>query len=304
MQIRSIGLNDLADAAALLADAPALRHANAAWLKSLTLDDPTCAPELALLALEQNTVVGCCLGCQREDRAVIKLFGVSPAVRRQGIATALFTAFEQASRDRDLQAIVVGGVAPNYALPGVPLASTSAIGFLEQSGYHSDRSSRVDLIVHLDQIDLDCAPAVARLAAEGLRLGRATPELVTKAAAFALGQFSSAWEWEVGHSASFDPIPLFVALDGQEVVSFAAYDVSGPGRFGPTGTLATLRRRGLGGTLMRMCLADIRERGDSTCTIGWAGPIGYYARAVDARMGTAFWVFQKALCDHRTHSQP
>jgi len=295
MQIRPIGPLDLAATAALLSETLALAHANAAWLQGLTLDDPTCESEIALLAVDREAVIGCCLGCRRDDRAVIKLFAVSPAARRQGIATALFSALEQASRDKALQRIVVGGVAPNYALPGVPLASISAIGFLERAGYRSDRSARVDLIVDLDDVDLDCQPAVARLAAQGLTLQRATPERVPEAAAFALGQFSSSWEWEVGRSAQFQPIPLFVALDGDEVVAFAAYEVSGPGRFGPTGTLPTFRRRGIGSTLMRMCLADMKTRGDCSCTIGWAGPIGYYARAVNARMGPAFWVYEKDL---------
>jgi mycothiol synthase len=86
-----------------------------------------------------------------------------------------------------------------------------------------------------------------------------------------------------------------VALDGDRVVSFAAYDVTGLGRFGPTGTHPDYRQRGIGGTLLKLCLHSLRERGDPMAEIIWVGPVAYYARTVSARISRVFWNFNKGL---------
>mgnify|MGYP005866281417 FL=1 len=81
------------------------------------------------------------------------------------------------------------------------------------------------------------------------------------------------------------------------MVAFAAYDVTGPARFGPTGTDPAYRQRGIGGALLKECLRSLRDRGEVVAEIGWAGPIGFYARAVDARIHRVYWGFAKSLGD-------
>lgn len=264
-------------------------------LRRLTLDDPTAAAELLLLAVEGQRVEGFCLGCQREQAGAVKLLGVRPASRRQGLASGLLAQFETACRQLGLEQIVFGAVAPNYYLPGVPVDCISLIAALDRWGYHSDRLARVNMTVDLKQSALATEDDVARLRSEGLLVQRATPDQVEQASAWAGEHFSPAWAWEVSQTATYQPVPLFVALDGDTVVGFAVYDVTGHAWFGPTGTLPAQRRRGIGGCLLRLCLADMRARGDSLAEIGWAGPLGYYARAVGAQMGRAFWVFAKEL---------
>ena len=189
------------------------------------------------------------------------------------------------------------GVAPNYLVPGVDLHHTDAVAFLMQRGYETERVARVDMDVDLRRADLETLEDEVRLGREGIVLRRARPEEITAAAEFALTHFSAPWQQEVADTARFEVPPLFIALANSQIIAFAAYDVTGLSRFGPTGTHSDYRRRGIGGALLRMCLRSIRERGESRAEIAWAGPLGFYARAVGATIGRAYWTFRKGLAD-------
>ena len=265
------------------------------WLRYRTLDDPCCSPELLLLAVVEGEIVGFCFGRIREGKGSIKLFGVSKAYRRRGVATALFDEIESRFGARGIGKVTVGAMGPNYFAPGVELQYTDAISFLMHRGYATERTSRVDMAVDLQHTDPDTREVEKRLAEEGMVLRRAEPGDIEATAELALTYFSTGWHYEVSETARFDPPPLFIALDNGRVVGFAAYDVTGRSRFGPTGTRPDYRRRGIGAALLKMCLRSMRDRGDNRAEISWAGPLGFYARAVDARIHKAYWVFHKSL---------
>lgn len=273
---------------------------DAAWLRRLTLDDPTCPPELLLVAEASGSPAGICFGALREGRGVVKVFGVDERRRREGIATALFDALEERLCSLGANQVLVEGVAPSYMLPGVELTHTDAIAFLLNRGYQTDRNGRVDMAVHLHRLDLDTGETATRLGAEGIAIRRAERDEVDAVAAMAGETFSAAWRAEVSAAAWFDPPPLFIAREGGcppngRVVAFAVYDVTGPARFGPTGTDPAYRRRGIGGALLKECLRSLRDRGEAVAEIGWAGPLAFYARAVNARIHRVYWGFSKAL---------
>lgn len=266
-----------------------------AWLRRLTLEDPTCRPELLLAAEVDGALAGVCCGALREAGGVVKLFGVAGAHRRRGVGTALFNALEERLVALGATEVRVGGAAPNYLLPGVELGHTDAIAFLLARGYQTDRAAHVDMAVHLHRVNLDTRPVVERLRAKGIEIKRADRGEIRATADMAREVFSATWEAEVCEAARFDPPPLFIAKEGERVVAFAAYDVTGPARFGPTGTDPAYRQRGIGGALLKECLRSLRDRGEVLATIGWAGPIGFYARAVDARIHRAYWNLVKTF---------
>jgi len=268
------------------------------YVRFNTLDDATSAPDLRLLAREDGRLVGMVFGCVRElhnvgPAGIVKLFGVHPDYRRRRIATALFDSIEAAFAARGLAMWAVEGVGPHWFFGGVELTQTPAMSFLLHRGYTTDRVARVDMRVDLRAANLEAASEEALLRAEGIVLRRATAEDLPATLALVDACFSPGWHVEVADSGLFVPRPLFIAAQGQRVVAFAAYDVSGPRRFGPTGTDPDLRRKGIGGALLKMCLRDMRERGDRECEIGWVGPIGFYARAVGAEIHRAYWSFRK-----------
>lgn len=271
------------------------RQLDSAELQHRIWEDPSAAAELLLGALEDDQLVGYCLACIREGHGVVSLFGTHPERRRQGIARALFTDLERRLQSRGVSQLLVEGNGPGYFWPGVELTRGPAICFLIKLGFETDRKTRVDMEVDLRQVDLDTAATVARLAAEGIVVQRASDSDISATAAFVLQTFSRGWQIEVEEARRFSLPPLNVAIYREQVVGFAAYDVTGYGRFGPTGTRPDLRQRGIGGALLKMCLQQMYERGDSMAEIAWAGPVAFYAKEVGARISRAYWCFHKTL---------
>jgi GNAT superfamily N-acetyltransferase len=223
--------------------------------------------------------------------------GVRPEARRQGLATALLTEAEERLRALGATEMAVGALGPNFFEPGVEPQQTDLVALLLKRGYNTDRVSRVNMDVRVQEANLETATDEARLAAEGIIIRRATLVDVEATAQFALDNFSESWRYETWQAARFDPHPLFVALEGERIIAFACYDVTGMNWFGPTGTHPDYRQRGIGGVLLKLCLRSIRERGGTLAEIIWAGPLHYYAHSVNARIRRGFWLFRKPLVE-------
>ncbi len=266
-----------------------------AWLEHCTLGDATSPTDLRLLSWEGAELVGACLACVRAGSGLVKWFDVHPGWRRRGLGMALFDELEARLRARGVADVAVKAAAPNYFAPGVDISYTDAVCFLLARGFKTDRNALVDMTVNLTSADLDSAAAERALAEQGIALRRARCDEVAAVAAFALGEFSVGWLQEVIEAQDYEPLPLFAAFRGADVLSFAVTEVTGPARFGPTGTRRDMRGRGLGGALLKMALRDLRDRGAASADIGWVGPLAFYARAVDARITRAYWRFEKTL---------
>ena len=104
-----------------------VRHLNIDELHHRTFGDPASSEDSCLLAWVGGEIVGFCLASIVDERGIIKLFGVSEAHRRRGVATALFDELEGRIRAHGVAEVAVEGVGPNYFLPGVELSHTDAI---------------------------------------------------------------------------------------------------------------------------------------------------------------------------------
>ncbi|WP_238531784.1 GNAT family N-acetyltransferase [Nitritalea halalkaliphila] len=96
--------------------------------------------------------------------------------------------------------------------------------------------------------------------------------------------FSHFWASEVEVAFSRQPVALWVAQEGQQLLGFACYDCTAKAFFGPTGVLEAARGRGIGKILLVKALESLREQGYVYGIIGGVGPADYYAKAVDARL--------------------
>lgn len=271
------------------------RHLDSSELHHRIWQDPSAPVELLLGAVEGDQLVGYCLACIREGHGVVSVFGTVPERRSQGIARALFAELEKRLLARGVSQLLVEGHGPGYFWPGVELTRGPAICFLIRQGFETDRKTRVDMEVDLTQAHLDTTATEARLASEGIVVRRAMEADIAATAAFTVQTFSRGWQIEVEETRRFPEPPLNIAIYREQVVGFAAYDVTGYARFGPTGTRPDMRQRGIGGVLLKRCLQQMVARGDSTAEIAWAGPIAFYAKEAGARINRAYWCFHKNL---------
>src|SRR5690606_18925696 len=122
---------------------------------------------------------------------------------------------------------------------------------------------------------------LAWLNSRGYRIDRARPGEADAVAAWVEDQFSPTWALEARRSFLSSEPGVHLARRGGELVAFAVHDGNnrGLGWFGPAGTLAPHRGRGLATVLLWACLRDIAAAGHDRATIAWIGPRDFYARA-------------------------
>jgi len=265
------------------------------FVRSRTVDDPTYDPGLMLAATHDGAPVGFVLGNLANETGWIRAFIVHPNLRRQGIGSRLFEVAESAFRDRGVTDVNVGWAVPRYFLPGIDVAYTAAIVFLDRHGYETDRSTRINMDVELAGRNFGTAESESRLADLGVTIRRANAGDLDQITELCEANDSAMWALETGMALECDPAPIFIAIKNRRVCAFAAHSVCGPAHFGPMLTNTDLRGMGIGSVLLKRCLQDWQRVGLTTCDISWAGPISFYARTVGATMGRAFWAFHKSL---------
>ncbi len=138
-----------------------------------------------------------------------------------------------------------------------------------------------DMIVRLEDLP-DPGPIERRLAKEGYVVERATLAHRPKLAAFIEKHFSERWALQTAATFSRQPISLFVALSGKEVVGFAAYDCSYRSYFGPTGVREELRGQGVGAALRLRTLEDMATQAYKWAIIGEVDPVAFYQKVCGA----------------------
>jgi len=222
----------------------------------------------------------------------LKLFAVAPASQHRGVGAALLEEVERRLRERGAGVVLIFGDAPFYLRPGVDFRLTPLVCFLLRHGFRV-RDHAANMRVDLAATRLDTTADEARLHALGFTIRRLAADDAAAFRAYLEREWGWGWATEACRSLERDPISTHLALQGGEIVGFASCNASGPGQFGPMGVRTEVRRHGIGGVLLKRCLADQRAQGYADSDIQWVGPFGFYARYVDAVISRCFWQFQK-----------
>ncbi len=295
MEIVSFDSSHLTAATAWFNSLPDNNLWSEAWLRRRIFEAPHYDPELTLAALDDGQPIGMVAGSLVDENGWIKLFLVHPARRRGGIGTALFDELEKRLIQRGAQSIHVGWEPLYFLLPGIDIRYTDAIVFLDRRGYETDRVVRVNMDVLLSGRHWRNKAEPARLAEHGLTVRRGRADDRAGLTALCESQNHTGWAVESGMALQHEQPTVFVAEKNGAICAFAVHSVTGPLHFGPMLTHPDLRGLGVGSVLLKHCLADLQEAGRTRCEIVWTGPITFYARAVGATMGKAFWTFFKSL---------
>ncbi len=138
-----------------------------------------------------------------------------------------------------------------------------------------------DLLVPLLKLP-SMAPHVTRLEAAGVRVRRARSYERSLVHRFVVRHFSEGWADETKVSFAHVPVGCFVATHEKKIVGFAVVEATAPNFFGPTGVDPAHRGKGIGTALVLASLHGLRDVGYVYAVIGWAGPVAFYARTVNA----------------------
>ena len=302
---------------AVLADGPALQRIaarslrwdpDAADVTALLL--PHAVPDFAVLAQVNGFPVGFALGslgpaptaaatsAPTERRGHVNLLVVDPGFRRLGHGRALLAALEERLAAAGAERILIGGATPLFAWPGVDVRYTAAGCLAEATGYvrHGEAvNMTVELAGAAGRLATD--EDEKRLAARGIAVRRLRPDDREPIGAWLAG-WGGTWREEAlstleRHGAGCHIAVLRDGAADAEYVGFACYGVNRVDWFGPMGTSGELRGLGIGGVLLRRCLNNLRSAGHRTAQIGWVGPVGFYARTVDAYVERVFRIYRK-----------
>ncbi|MEU8144374.1 GNAT family N-acetyltransferase [Nonomuraea sp. NPDC048901] len=294
-----------ADSADLAGAAEVIRHADAADLAvaaqvaraALTLDGgegaalverlarPPADRRWTALVMDGGVVMA---SVSAKDPAVghLDLLAVHPDARGRGHGRALVGAAEEWLRSEGATQARFAGNPPCYAWPGIDVRYTAAACLAERLGYeryHVAWNMTADL-----GADLSVEEEPARLAEAGVSVHAAVTDR-ERVAAFVREHWNENWAWEAANAAGLH----YAERDGR-ILGFAAWGAR-PAWFGPMGTAPEARGLGVGGVLLRRCLAEMRAAGLSSAQIGWVGPLRFYSHAVGARAERVFWLYRRDL---------
>lgn len=123
---------------------------------------------------------------------------------------------------------------------------------------------------------------ISAQAAHGITLRRGLAPEKHLVLAWVGQHFSPQWVSECDIAFSRQPVSIWLAAQGNDLVGFGCYDTTARGFFGPTGVSEAMRGRGTGRALLIACLHAMHDIGYGYGIIGGAGPVAFYQRAVGA----------------------
>lgn len=289
MGIRELTLGDMPAVERMLRESLDLDLPDNHLIKEKLLDDADMGDDLRLVLEHGDHLAGLGAAVTRGGSvAYIKVLAVNPRFQGMGYGARLLIELESRLKGR-ARTVRLGEGAPNYWWPGVDVGYTRAMIFFERYGY-----KKFDQTYNLE-VSLAQLPD-APLLPNTVSARRAETEDREAMDTFLEGSWQ-AWKGEIHKAFEQDPIPLHLGFVNGTLAAFSAHNCNnlGTGWFGPMGTAAAARGQGLGRLLLLRCLEDIRDAGHRRAVIPWVGPVGFYAKAVNARVARVFFRYEKQL---------
>lgn len=244
--------------------------------KQLILLDENFNPDLFLLALNQEEVVGFCYGVRRkipylergleENRGWIVIMGVLPEYQNQGIGTKLCDEVEKRLKDMGTKEITLCAYSPNYFFPGIDKRYQNAISFFENRNY-TYRAESVSMQRSLWDFHMadKYKEKLASLEKEGIHIIRYNDEYMLPLLSYLLENFGAGWKRNaliaMQKKEAEDTI-LLVIDEQKNILGFCMRKIDGnDARFGPFGVSEQLRSKGIGGVLFEYMMQEMKQKG-------------------------------------------
>jgi mycothiol synthase len=185
---------------------------------------------IALVAIRDDTVLGCCIGSAGQDAEVseqgfIDLLVVDSTDQRRGVGRLLASTMEQHLAARGCTRINLAGNGPFYAWPGIDIHYTSAVCFAEDLGYRR-RGCDVNMDVDLRNASLDTGSAQDRLSSAGIEIRRASSADDGPLQESLGRMWLPDWVTEIVAALRGSESGVQIAVQGSRYVGFCAYGVN------------------------------------------------------------------------------
>ncbi|NUM70916.1 MAG: GNAT family N-acetyltransferase [Ignavibacteriaceae bacterium] len=269
-------------------------------LREKTFGDPDFAPELTEVLIDDDqNIAAFIMGVVRQrdegPMGYVKLFAVGYNYRRMGYGTKLLSSIEAKFRAAGVSKVRLFESWANYYMPGVDPFYTEAIAFFERNGYKKFNDTS-NLSADLTISDFDTSDEEKALEADSIQIKRAEPNEKDEILDW-IDSTWKAWHGEVEAAFRNDPVSLHIAKIDGKVRAFSAYECNniGTGWFGPMGTGPEFRGKGVGGILLKRCLADLKRMGYVKAIIPWVGPIPFYMHHCGSKVSRVFWRYEKEI---------
>jgi ribosomal protein S18 acetylase RimI-like enzyme len=223
----------------------------------------------------------------------LKLLGVDPPAQRRGIGSRLLDEARKLTR-RGLRVFDHPG---NYLSPGLDVRYDAGLAFVGKHGFQVTGEVE-NLRAPLDGNPLLTAARreerLLRCTQRGYRVARVAPGEERVLLDWVAAAFAAVWANEVARALEAPRRAVHAAWHNDRPVAFAAADGNnqGLGWFGPAGTDAEHRGRGLGEALLHLCLDDVRGLPEAG-VIAWIGPRAFYERTIGARHDRRFLTLEE-----------
>lgn len=244
--------------------------------KQLILLDENFNPDLFLLALNQEKVVGFCYGVRRkipylergleENRGWIVIMGVLPEYQNHRIGTMLCDEVEKRLKDMGTKEITLCAYSPNYFFPGIDKRYQQAISFFENRNY-AYRAESVSMQRSLWDYHMadQYKEKLASLEKDGIHIIRYNDEYMLPLLNYLLENFGAGWKRNaliaMQKKEAEDTI-LLVVDEQKNILGFCMRKIDGnDARFGPFGVSEHLRSKGIGGVLFEYMMQEMKQKG-------------------------------------------
>jgi GNAT superfamily N-acetyltransferase len=153
-----------------------------------------------------------------------------------------------------------------------------------------------DMLVRLMELP-DISEKEHQLAQENILFKKPIPPEKSFVCDWVMEHFGQYWKNETEAAFSQLPVNCYIAQRGNEILGFACFESTAKNFFGPTGTLESMRGKGIGKILLIKSLQAMKEIGYAYAIIGGIGPADFYKNTVNAVIidGSEISIYQNLI---------
>jgi len=258
----------------------------------ITRGDPNFNPELVLMAVEDDKILGVLLGVERtkepkeaveKDKvsAWIKALAIDLSVKEKDhILEKLLNEYLEIMKGKGKEVIRYADFASWYIFPGLDLRYEYYLLRLLKRGFRKVGECvdyEVDLLGF--RIPNRVKELLKRNQERGIVFRRGKRGEEKKVTEWILEHFGPFWKYEAMMAYTKGERPtIWLALRGEEVIGFSCYSALHKDWFGPIGVDKKARGLGIGTILLFKSLEDMRSAGRRIIRIPWTSHLFFYTQ--------------------------